>query len=118
MPNLSHEDAIFQYWEEVKEKYPDLSFIKFKAICKFPFDFIKRCMRDDALPVILIKFLGKIKPGVNVVRNMAKVYEKKNTDGTYTEKVEFLKKFGDELERYEDNEKNKPYSDREIILEE
>lgn len=61
MPTLEHEKAIKQYYEEVKEKYPDLDYDKFREICRTPFEYIKKVIMGGMLPKILVKHLGKFR---------------------------------------------------------
>lgn len=49
---------IKQYYEEVAEQYPELSFEEFKEICKQPFQFLKDEMEKGELPTIRLKYLG------------------------------------------------------------
>lgn len=60
MPLLKHNDAIAMYYEQVREKYPDLSYEEFELICMNPGRFTKHLMVQDYLPIISIKYLGKI----------------------------------------------------------
>lgn len=60
MPLLKHSDAIAMYYEQVREKYPDLSYEEFELICMNPGRFTKHLMVQDYLPIISIKYLGKI----------------------------------------------------------
>lgn len=62
MPLLDHETAIKQYWEEVKNKYPQISFNSFMKICKSPFHYFKKKMASATMPFILIKYFGRIRP--------------------------------------------------------
>lgn len=61
MPLLSQEDTIKGYWEEVKDKYPNISFDNFVEICKAPFNYVKKCIQVGDLPFILVKYLGKFR---------------------------------------------------------
>lgn len=61
MPLLEHDKAIRQYWLEVKDKYPDMTYEQFKEICKSPFTAIKMWIRSGIFYKIMIKFLGKFR---------------------------------------------------------
>lgn len=61
MSILEHEDAIKEYYEQVKDKYPNIDFEKFRKICKSPFEFIKKCIRSNDMPKIMIKYIGKFR---------------------------------------------------------
>jgi hypothetical protein len=61
MPLLDNENAIREYYEQEKEKYPDLTYEQFKEICRSPSQFFKQCIRGNGLPRILVKHLGKFR---------------------------------------------------------
>lgn len=61
MPLLTHSKAIKEYWGEVKDKYPHISFERFEDVCRSPFVAIKHWIKDNYLPEIKIKFFGKFK---------------------------------------------------------
>lgn len=61
MPQLDHDQVIRQYWLEVKDKYPDLTYEQFKEICKSPFAAIKVWIKSGFFFRILVKYLGKFK---------------------------------------------------------
>ena len=49
---------IRQYWDEVKDNYPDMDFEEFKAVCKRPFEYTKEQMESGELPTIRLKYFG------------------------------------------------------------
>lgn len=104
MPKLSHDEAIKGYWDTVKDKYPDMEFNVFENICKAPFEFIKQCIRNDSLPIITIKYLGKIRPFMPKINGILFAYKNK-TEENYVKKSEFLKNYKKELQLYD--KKNK-----------
>ena len=61
MPILEQEKAIKQYYEEVKDKYPDIDFNRFREACRFPFEYIKKVIMGGMLPIIMVKHLGKFR---------------------------------------------------------
>lgn len=105
MPTLEHNDAITQYWEEVKHKYPNVSFRTFEVACKAPFEFIKSCMRDNKLPIILVKYLGKIRPMRTKILKQMRFIETK-TDEESVEKVNFLSLYLEKLSQYDEDRYN------------
>lgn len=61
MPLLEHDKAIKDYWNEVKDKYPDIPFSQFEEICKAPWNFVKFTMREGLLATLSFKYFGKFK---------------------------------------------------------
>lgn len=61
MPLLDNERAVKEYYDEVKDRYPDIDFERFRTICRSPFIFFRNLIRDGDLPKILIKHLGKLR---------------------------------------------------------
>lgn len=59
MATYNQERIIKEYWAEVKDKYPDVSFEKFSEACKYPAIFIKNEIKSGKLKTIMIKWLGK-----------------------------------------------------------
>lgn len=111
MPTYNQERNIKGYWEEVKDQYPNMDFDTFEKICKAPFEFIKKCIRDDRLPFIAIKYFGKIRPKYNLISNMIRCFKDK-TEELYVNKRNFLIKYREEMKHYDEKYKNA--TDREI----
>lgn len=61
MPSIDTDKLIKEYWETVKEKYPNFTFEKFEKVCKAPFWFFKSQIESKETPVIHIKYLGKFR---------------------------------------------------------
>lgn len=61
MPSIDTDKLIREYWEEVKEKYPNFTFSKFEKVCKAPFWFFKSQIEKEDTPIIHIKYLGKFR---------------------------------------------------------
>jgi hypothetical protein len=70
MPVMDNERAIKEYWNEVKHKYPDMTFDDFRKICKSPFEYFKRCIANGEFPRILVKYMGKFKIFKGKVKNL------------------------------------------------
>lgn len=56
---LETKDLIQEYFEEVRSKYPDISFEKFSVICRAPFLFFRKMMERPDFPLIHVKYFGK-----------------------------------------------------------
>ena len=98
MPTLQHSKAIEEYYQQVKDKYPDISFERFNAICRSPFNFIKELIRSARLPIIMVKHLGKFVPAVSRVKQRLeaeKVFFEKNIidEETYKYRSTFLQNY-------------------------
>lgn len=61
MPVLEQDDSIRQYYEQIKDKYPDLTFDQIRDMCKASFWFIKTQIERDDLPIIMVKYFGKFR---------------------------------------------------------
>lgn len=55
---LDNQILIEQYYEKIKENYPDLSFDELKKIVSAPFSFLKQEMASPELPTIRLKYFG------------------------------------------------------------
>ena len=55
---LEAEAVVKEYYESVRHNYPDISFEEFKKICYAPFEFTRKQMENDRLPVIRLKYFG------------------------------------------------------------
>ena len=98
MKTVTHEEAIKGYYEQVKHKYPDISYEDFRVICRTPFDFIKQMIKSCTLPVIMVKYLGKFVPAPSRVKSQLKFEERTFNLGIITEEeYQFRKNY---LENY------------------
>ena len=104
MPNLSHDKAIEEYWEQVKHQYPNLTFEQFQAACKSPFKAIKDWIRSDEFPYIFVKHLGKIRVTETKLYDKLSLneYKFKNnqiTEQEYLDTKKFLIDYLEEIKR-------------------
>lgn len=104
----SVENSIKEYHNQVKDKYPDISFEQFEKICKAPFYYIKKKMEDMSFPLIHIKFLGKFLVYHGKVKSLLNTFEKANLAGTispkeYEESTKALKNYLQNEELIKDN---------------
>jgi hypothetical protein len=109
MPLLTHDSAVKEYWETVKDKYPELTFEEVELICKSPFKAIREWIRDMSLPLISVKYLGKFRVFPGKIRSLIKENEGCIKHGVITqERYETRKAFLDnylvEIERLEADE--------------
>lgn len=115
MPHLTQERAIKEYWEKVKDQYPDIDFTTFTKICKHPFEYIKKSIRKDHLPIILIKYLGKFRPFAPMIQRQLNFLIKKE-DEKNIEKSKYLQYYIEALKEYDDSKRTEENFSREIIL--
>jgi len=112
MPSIDTDKLIKEYWEQVKEKYPNFTFEQFEKVCKAPFYFFKNCMESEGTPVIHIKYLGKFRLFPKSIRWLIRVNNKRKDRGFITEE-EYLKRDEDyqfklkEAIEYENSRGNK-----------
>ena len=111
MPVLEHEKAIKEYYEQVKDKYPDIDFERFREICKAPFRYIVSRIREGNLPIIMVKHLGKFIPSIRRVRERLKT-EQRFFEMKITTEEEFIKN-STYLQNYINDYKNE--ISREVI---
>lgn len=112
MPQLEHDDAIKQYYEEVKHLYPDVSFIAFDKICRTPFKFVKGCIKSLAMPFIRLKYIGEFRIFPSAIKQALtnnKTYFTKGiiSEEEYTRNKIYYLKYLEELQVRYDNHKNK-----------
>ena len=60
----SPRELIEEFYEQVKEKYPDMNYAQIEAICRHPFTFVRKKMEQPNLPDIRLKYFGvfRVKP--------------------------------------------------------
>ncbi len=61
MPLIDTDKLIKEYWEEVKDKYPNFTFEQFEEVCKAPFWYFRRQMESEDTPIMFIKYFGKLR---------------------------------------------------------
>jgi len=70
MPSrYTQEDLIEQFYETIKEKYPNLSKKQIEDMCKSIFHFVVDGMSRRDMPTIHIKYLGKFRVFASKVQN-------------------------------------------------
>lgn len=117
MPMLEHDNAIEEYYNEVKDKYPDIPFEKFKLICRTPWLYIKRCIQSTEMPIIHIKFFGKFRVfSHRVIKSLKACGTSYKNNRITIEEYEARKKFlTGYLKQLEDDKNIAPFSEVEVI---
>ena len=108
MALLTHEKAIQEYYNQVKDKYPDVDFIRFRIICRSPFEFIKSVIKSTRMAVIMVKHLGKFIPNPREIRNQIrgeKVFLEKgiSTQEQHDFKINYLSNYLKDLSSNDTN---------------
>lgn len=55
---IDSEKLIEKYYESVKDQYPDVPLKEFNIICRNPFAFLKKMMRQENMPQIRFQYFG------------------------------------------------------------
>ena len=58
MNKIENQDLIKEYYEFIKDKYPDLTFEQLKEVVSSPFEMLKEEMASGELKTIRLKYLG------------------------------------------------------------
>jgi len=114
MPILTQDQAIEQYYESVKDQYPDIDFQTFSTMCRTPSEFIKHCIRQDNIPIIHVKYLGKIRTYRTRLKRIIYIYTKRvalNKDTpeirqAYIDTIDYLCRYMKHLDEYDKKEIN------------
>lgn len=56
---IENKDLIEEYYKEVKDKYPTISFKEFVEVCRAPFLFFRKQMESSDFPLIHVQYFGK-----------------------------------------------------------
>lgn len=91
---------IEQYYDTVKEQYPDISLEHFKLICTAPFKQVKKVMSSGILRNIRLQFLGVFEVSQSRVKYSKKTLQANYDNGLisekrYTERMKVLNSYED-----------------------
>lgn len=97
---LSNDDILKEFYEELKEDYPDLTIEELKVICHNPWRFLKKEMESGELPEVRFKYFGTFQVYTGrakmVLKNMKARFQKQQIDPKqYFKHKEMLEKFLD-----------------------
>lgn len=104
---MPRNNLIIKFFEEIRDKYPHLSFDQINEACLFPYMYFKRRMSDDDIPDIRIKYLGSwqvySKPILSKIKKIEDKFERRNREGKviYPNEIQ-------ELEKLKNYVKNNP----------
>ena len=94
-------DLIEEFYEEVKNTYPDISLNEFRIICNSPFKFIKEVINRGVLKNVRLQYFGVFEVMPSRVKYSLKTLENNYKTGKITE--ERYNKRKEILERYEES---------------
>jgi hypothetical protein len=84
---MDSEDLIREYWDSIKEKYPELSYEEVKEICHSPFVFLKDMMQREDLPEVRMKYLGVFRVYLNRAKYILDQLEQRKTSGSVGQRM-------------------------------
>lgn len=85
MPQIQMQKLVKEYYDTIKDQYPELEYEDFENICKAPFGFILYNLQRFDTPTILIKYLGKLKVFSESVKKQIKTVDKQLKFGYISE---------------------------------
>ena len=95
---------IKEFYEQVKEQYPQLSFEDIEIICSAPFKYLKNIFDNGSLDTVKLKRLGMFKPHPTRVKTQYKNLLK--SDYPEEKKKVLLKKIEDYLNEIQSKNSN------------
>lgn len=95
---LENKELIEQFYEQEKDKYPDLTLEQFRDICFGPWRFLKQEMESGDLPEVRFKYFGTFKVyegrAKNMLFNLKQRFQFKKIDSKqYFKLKEMLEKY-------------------------
>ena len=94
-------DLVEEFYEEIKNTYPDIPLNEFRIICNSPFKFIKEVINRGVLKNVRLQYFGVFEVMPSRVKYSLKTLENNYKTGKITE--ERYNKRKEILERYEES---------------
>lgn len=94
-------DLVEEFYEEIKNTYPDISLNEFRIICNSPFKFTKEVINRGTLKNVRLQYFGVFEVMPSRVKYSLKTLENNYETGKITE--ERYNKRKEILERYEES---------------
>ena len=92
-------DLVEEFYEEIKNTYPDIPLNEFRIICNSPFKFIKEVINRGVLKNVRLQYFGvfevmpsRVKYSLQKLEENYK--EKKISEERYNKRKEILEKYG------------------------
>ena len=91
-------DLVEEFYEEIKNTYPDISLNEFRIICNSPFKFIKEVINRGVLKNVRLQYFGVFEVMPSRVKYSLKTLENnyktgKITEERYNKRKEILKAY-------------------------
>lgn len=99
---LNNADLMQEFYEQEKDKYPDVSFEQFKDICFGPWRFLKHEMESGRLPKVRLKYFGTFQVYPGRAKNMLRIINERFANNKIEDKQYYRLK--EMLENYIGNE--------------
>jgi hypothetical protein len=95
---LLHPDLIEEYYNSIKEQYPDLTLQQCNEVCSAPFIEVRKGIESGNLPTVRLKFFGTFiaypKRVKGILKNLENLFKNHRVSpGVYFKKKEQLEKF-------------------------
>lgn len=74
---LNNQDLLEEFYQGVKDEFPDVSFEQIKEVCFGPWRFLKQEMESGNLPSVRFKYFGTFQVYKGRAKNMLYNLEKK-----------------------------------------
>ena len=92
-------DLVEEFYEEIKNTYPDISLNEFRIICNSPFKFIKEVINRGVLKNVRLQYFGVFEVMPSRVKYSLKTLENnyktgKITEERYNKRKEILENYG------------------------
>ena len=94
-------DLVEEFYEEIKNTYPDISLNEFRIICNSPFKFIKEVINRGVLKNVRLQYFGVFEVIPSRVKYSLKTLEENFKNNKISEDRYLKRKVI--LERYESN---------------
>lgn len=82
---ISHRKMMEDFYKEVKDDYPDLTYEEIRDIVSHPWKHVIRCFANGKLDVIRLKYFGKFEVAVARAKGGLKKAKEKYDNGLITE---------------------------------
>lgn len=92
-------DLVEEFYEEIKNTYPDISLNEFRIICNSPFKFTKEVINRGTLKNVRLQYFGVFEVMPSRVKYSLKTLENnyktgKITEERYNKRKEILERYG------------------------
>lgn len=82
---LSSQELVEEFYESIKEEYPDLTFEQVKDVCYGPWRYLRTEMEAGHLPVVRFKYFGKFLVNEGTAKGKLRELEEDYKAGKFTD---------------------------------